>query len=216
MNGEAPARLGDCVYLLAYDPVKQRMTGRARRGTVVNAAVLVDLWLAGVLTDDGRRVALVPAARAARGYAGLEADVIRQIREGRPHRWKYWVRRGHRTAERAVRDRLATRRVLRVEERTLLWVVPRPRITVRDTHTVHELVARCRAAVLDHRVPVADVEAADAALVALVAAAEWNTVFTGKERRAHRHRIAEFAARSGPAAKALREVVRDEQASAAG
>jgi len=39
-------------------------------------------------------------------------------------------------------------------------------------------------------------------------------VFSGRERREHREQIRELAERAGPASKALRKVVEDQQAAA--
>ncbi len=62
----------------------------------------------------------------------------------------------------------------------------------------------------------ARVERRDAALIALAAAGQLRTVFSGRQRRLHRRRIAELTAQAGPAAPALRKVVQQLQASAAG
>jgi hypothetical protein len=211
VNTTLPTRLADRAYLVAYDVERKRLRG-GNLGKVLNAAVLIELWLAGSITDENKCAAITSAAgRPAHRYGDVEAGVLARLRASKPRRWKHWVRQDARTTERTVRARLAEVHLVTVEERRILGLFDRPRVTVGDTRAIRELVARCRAAALQGR-PVAQVEALDAALVAIVAAAEWNTVFSGRERRQHRARIAELATRSGPAAKALRDVVKDDQA----
>lgn len=212
MDATIPPRLADRAYLVAYHLEKQKPFG-SNRSQVLNGAMLIELWLAGAITDSSGRA--VAGTGTPERWSGREAELSALVRDSeKPRRWKRWVRKDAGATERAVRARLAQQRVIRIEERKLLGFIDRPRVTVRDTRVIKELVSRCRRAVLSG-VPAQDVEVLDAALVALVAAAEWNTVFSGRERRTHRARIAEFAARSGPAAKALRDVVSDDQAAAA-
>lgn len=214
MDTTIPTRLADRAYLAAYHLDKQRLTGD-NRAQVLSAAMLIELWLAGALSDESKTAVARASTRTGHPVSGREAELLSLVRDsGRPRRWKSWVRRDAATTERAVRARLAQQRVIRVEERRLLGLFDRPKVTVRDTRVVRELVARCRRAVLDPT-PVQQVDPLDAALVAIVADAEWDTVFSSKERRAHRARIAELRARSGPAAKALRDVIRQDQAAAA-
>ena len=206
-----PTRLADRAYLVAYHLGRQKPTGR-NRSHVLNGAVLIELWLTGAVVDEAGRAAAV--ASSGRSPAGREGDVLGLVRDSaQPRRWKYWVRKDSGTTERAVRGRLAGQRLVRVEDRRVLGLFDRPKVTVRDTRVVRELVDRCRRAVLQGT-PVDQVQPLDAALVAVVAAAEWDTVFSGRERRQHRERIARLSARAGPAAQALRDVVRDDKAAA--
>jgi hypothetical protein len=212
---ELPKTLAERAVLVSWDVPKNRLR-RSQLPIMLNAAVLVDLWLAGHVT--GERDVLAagdPSARAeTRDLPAEQVAMLRRIHgSSRPRRWKHWVRKESTATWRTVRDRMEAGRVLQVEPRSFLGI-DRSRVTVRDPRAGEELVARCRRAVLGST-PATSLDPADAALVALVAAIELNTVFTGKERRAHRHRIKEISERSGPAAKALRAVINDNTAAAA-
>jgi Golgi phosphoprotein 3 (GPP34) len=208
-------RLAEQALLIAWDRQKQKLTG-SERTTMVSAAVLIELWLDGALAPDPKRA--VPTGRPSRetrGDAPGRAELLARIAAGpKPRTWKYWVEKGSKDTYRAVRTHLAKERLVRLEDRRFLGFAVAPRVTVRDGRLVGDLVERCRRAVLG-AVPVDQVPVMDAALVAVVAAAELNTVFSGKERRAHRERIAGLSERAGPAAKALRSVVSEHQAAAA-
>jgi hypothetical protein len=205
--------LSEQAYLIAWDDTKQRMIGRTEHPAMVSAAVLIDLWLDGALSPDDDKHAS-PTGRPAGAGPG-RAQILARIAESKPRAWKYWVGKGSRASYRAVRGHLAKDRVIRVEERRFLGIPAPPRVTVRNPRVARELVERCRRAVL-HGVSPGEVPVRDAALVAIVAAAELDTVFSGRERRAHRDRIAELTLRAGPAAKALRSVVTEQHTSNAG
>jgi hypothetical protein len=103
--------------------------------------------------------------------------------------------------------------VISVSEGTVLGIFPKKVVHVRDTRIVRELVADLRRVVLGGT-PANQLDPLAVALVPLVSAVELNTVFSGRERREHREQIRELAERAGPATKALRKVVEDQQAAA--
>lgn len=196
-------------FLIAYDVERQKLAGGTTHGILVRAAALVELSLGGQLEDENGK-----ARPTGRGTSDPElAAVLAQIAESKPRVWKYWVAKDHKATYQAVRGRLVLDRVITVEEVKLLGLIPKQHVTVRDTRDVNQLIAQARQAVLGGA-PVERVDPRAAALVSLVAAVELNTVFSGRERREHRERIRELAERAGPASKALRKVVEDQQAAA--
>ncbi len=209
MPTEIPAGLAARAFLIAYDVERAKLTG-ANQAELVRAAAMVQLSLAGLLIDENGK-ALVSGRRT--NDPVLDA-VLDRIADSRLRSWKHWVTTDPKSTYRGVRDRLAADRVIRVEEKTLLGVIPRKIVTVRDTRIVRELISGARATVLGGT-PVEQLDAGQAALVALVAAVELNTVFNGRERRQHRDRIRRLTERAGPAVTALRRAVEDQHAATA-
>ncbi|MWA01906.1 GPP34 family phosphoprotein [Actinomadura sp. LD22] len=204
---EVPETLPARMYLLAYDLRKKRMTTRgARLGYVLRAAALTELFLDGRLEE--RRGRPVPGTPGADPY-GVRA----QIADSRPRPWHHWVRRDARSAVRTVRDELERGGWIRVRGRRVLGLFPAEEITVRDPRVVKDLWGGASSALRGR--PVAHVNSYDAAAVALAAAGELRSVLPGSERRRHRRRIAELTARSGPAAPAMRRVIRAQRAAMA-
>jgi hypothetical protein len=197
-------------FLIAYDVERQKLAGGTTHGILVRAAALVELSLGGQLDDqDGK------AHPTGRGTSDPElAAVLAQIAESKPRVWKYWVAKDHKATYQAVRGRLVLDRVISVEEVKLLGLIPKQHVTVRDTRDVNQLIFQARQAVLGGAA-VERVAPREAALVSLVAAVELNTVFSGRERREHRAKIKQLAERTGPAVKALRKAVEEQQAVAA-
>jgi hypothetical protein len=219
---QIPARLPERAYLIAYDVEKKKMAPGSNHAELVRAATLVELFLDGRLVDDDGKVSVCgqrPDNRTDdrpdnRTDDGLLDAVLDQISASKPRSWKHWAKKNHQATYEAVRERLAADRMIKVEDARLLGIIPKKNVTVRDTRVVRELVADSRRAVLGG-VPVAQLDDREAALAALVAAVELNTVFSGQERRAHRDKIAQLAVRAGPAAAALRRLVQDKQAAVA-
>jgi hypothetical protein len=197
-------------FLIAYDVERQKLTGGATHGILVRAAALVELSLGGQLDDENGK-----ARPTGRGTSDPElAAVLAQIAESKPRAWKYWVAKDHKATYQAVRGRLVLDRVITVEEVKLLGLIPKQHVTVRDTRDVNQLIAQARQAVLGGAAN-ERIDPRAAALVSLVAAVELNTVFSGRERREHRTTIKQLAERTGPAVKALRKAVEEQQAVAA-
>lgn len=199
-----PARM----FLLAYDLRKQKMTsGGARLGYVLRAAALTELFLDGRLGEERGRP--VPGTPGDDPYG-----VLAQIAGSRPRRWRHWVRKDSRRIIGTVRDELVRDGWIRVRRRRVLGLFPRHRVTVKDPRVVKALWGGASSALRGR--PVAHVNSYDAAAVALAAAGELKSVLPDSDRRRHRRRIEELTARTGPAAKAVRTLVREEAAAAAG
>jgi Golgi phosphoprotein 3 GPP34 len=206
MTADLPTRLPDRAFLIAYDVEKKKLTGDSQ-GQLIRAAALVELTMAGRLVDDKGR----PRVTGGRTDDPVLDAVLDQIEVSKPRTWRHWVEKDAKVTYKAVRERLASARVISVTDGTVLGIFQKKIVTVRDTRIVRELVGDLRRVVLGGSAP-DELDARDVMLVPLVAAVELNTVFTGRERREHRDRIRELADRAGPAAKALRKVVESQQA----
>ncbi|GAA4152187.1 GOLPH3/VPS74 family protein [Actinomadura keratinilytica] len=195
-----PARM----YLLAYDLKRRRMpyTG-GRLGYVLRGAALAELYLDGRLVEE--RQGPRPGTPGDDPYG-----LVAQISASRPRSWHYWVRKDSRAMVRRVRDELAAGGWIRVRERRMLGLFTARQVEVKDPRVVKTLWGGASSALQGR--PVAHVNSYDAAAVALAAAGELNTVLPRPERRRHRRRISELSARTGPAAGAVRRVVRADQA----
>ncbi|WP_329521389.1 GOLPH3/VPS74 family protein [Spirillospora sp. NBC_01491] len=203
---EIPDSLPARMFLLAYDVNKQRMAGSGGRlGYVLRAAALTELYLDGRLAEERRRP--VPGTPGDDPYG-----VLAQISTSRPRSWQYWVRKDNRAIVGTVRAELERGGWIRVRRRRVLGLFPSTRVTVRDTRVVKELWGGASSALRGR--PVAHVNSYDAAAVALAAAGELKTVLPGSDRRRHKRRIEELTARSGPAAPAVRKVIRSQRAAA--
>lgn len=200
---ELPESLPARLYLLACDRAKDRIVPRDRIGYALRAAALVDLVLAGALTDDPHRpvAATVPVADR------FEAEVHAEIAADKPRTWGSWVQRRSRSARTAVRDQLVAGGWLSVRRERVLGLVPVERVVVRDAAGHQALLAGTRELALGTR-PASRVARRDAALVALAAAGELGTVLSRAERREYKRRIDDLTARTGPAVSALRKVIR--------
>jgi hypothetical protein len=208
---DVPESLAGRLYLLAYDPQRRRMTAQSELGFLVRAGALTDLLLAGHLTDEDGK----PAARTHTPLADPLPDaVLRQISQSRPRPWRHWVDKGARQAVRDVRDQLAADGWIRLESRRVLGIFPVTRVTVRDTRVVKRLAGTVSATLRGGQ-PVSRLDPADAALVALAAAAELKVVLPRKRRRANKRRIDELSAHAGPVPRALHKAVQGARAAAA-
>jgi hypothetical protein len=209
---ELPESLPQRLYLLAYDTRRQRLSGRTQLGYLLRAAALTDLLLRGLVADERGKV--VAGERHQLDDPVLGA-VLRQVAESRPRSWTHWVRSGQRPLRLAVREQLKAGGWIRVEPRRVLGIFPASRVTVQDTRVLKRL-AGIIARALGAGLPAARVDPGDAALVALAAAGELSTAISRRQRREHRQRIARLSERAGPAAPALRKVLQQLRASAAG
>jgi hypothetical protein len=187
------------LFLLSHVPEKSTLDANSAlvRGSLLRAAAVADLRIAGLLRDrDGR------ADRAAGPVPGgldpFLADVLGSVGPDRPRRWFGVVDHRWHTAERAVRESLVATGTITAERRRVLLVVPARRIEVLDPGPVQELRARVRDAVLGGRDP-GDVPIGDAVLVVLADDGDVRTLVRRRELRAHK-----------PAVRALRERVERE------
>ncbi|RKT18100.1 Golgi phosphoprotein 3 GPP34 [Streptomyces sp. 1114.5] len=203
---DQPATLPEKLYLLAYDPHRERVTATDRLDLVVRAAALAELLRRGLIREDGRHPAAVDGGPTD-GLDPLTAALLEQIRQERRHSWQSWIgrRRGPTArAARVVRDGLAAAGRIRIEQRRVLGLFPCDRVTLREPGLRKSLVASVGSALTG---PFSRIDPADAALVALVDAAQLGTVLTWRRRREFRARIDKLAPAAGPVPRALRRAV---------
>lgn len=198
------------LYLLCCDLERQRLTGRTRVGMLVSAAALTELHLSGHLIDQH--------GKAATGAEWAATDpvldgVLAQVAQVPDRSWKHWVRRQARPTSHALRKQLVDERVITVRHSKVLGVVRRTTITVRDRGLVRRVRADLNRALRD---PLSRVAPQDAALAALAATIEVRTVMPYRTRREHKARLRQFTEDAGPAVAALRSLIRDRTAAAAG
>jgi Golgi phosphoprotein 3 (GPP34) len=130
--------------------------------------------------------------------------VLRQVAADPRRRWRYWIRRKTRQMVRDVRHQLVAGRRIELQPYRILGVLPAQRIVIRDP-LLRDRIAGAIDAALSDAWPVGD---RTAALVALAAAAQLRVVLPRGRRRAHRARIAELTARTGPVPVALGKMLR--------
>jgi hypothetical protein len=198
------------VFLLAYDPDRGRVRAGGNLGAMLRAAALADLYLNGRLTDERGRAAV--GVRHPCHDTVLDA-LLDEIAGSRPRKWHSWISRRHRVAVKAVRQQLGDGGWVRLEPRRILGLFPTTRVTVRDPRVRKELLGRVNGALKN---PLGRVDPADAALVAIVAAAGLGLVLDRKTRRANKRRIQELTGLSGPIGPALRKSIEDAEAAAVG
>ena len=175
---------------------------------MLRAAALVELQLAGLLADEDGR----PAVRAGTPPSDPVLDgILRRIAGSRPRRWQHWINADARRMVPATRDGLAAARLIEVQPHRVLGIFPATRVRVPDPLLRERIVSTVEMAITGTHL----VTDADAALVALAAAAEIGRLLPGKQRRAHRDRVAELTARTGPVPPALRRVLRSRRTAAA-
>jgi hypothetical protein len=207
-----PISLAERLYLLSYDPERKRFTGSGERGLLLRAAALTELLAARALRDEDGKAVAVPGARPPQDP--LLALVLEEVAaSGRSRTWQHWVRHRARHARGLVRDRLAAARWVRVQQRRMLGIFPVDDVTVRDTRAVRRIADSARSAL--HGVRPEGVAEADAAAVALAAAARLRTVVSRAEAKQRKDRIDALTARTGPVPKALRKAVDSQHAAAA-
>ncbi|OPG05287.1 GPP34 family phosphoprotein [Microbispora sp. GKU 823] len=207
---DVPRSLTAQLYLLAYDPRKERVVTNYRFPFLLRAAALTDLLLAGRIADDGGKVRVVSEDRTADPVLD---GLLRQIAQSRPRSWRHWIGKDGRATARAVRDELEVGRWVRVELRQPFLIFNRSYVRVRDTRVVKRLTTQVAGALTG---PVSRVGDREAALVGLAAAGELGTILPRAKRRAHKQRIAQLTERGGPAAPALRKVIQQIDASSSG
>ncbi|WP_328708526.1 GOLPH3/VPS74 family protein [Microbispora hainanensis] len=207
---DVPRSLTAQLYLLAYDPRKERVVTNFRFPYLLRAAALTDLLLTGRIADDGGKVRVVSEERLADPVLD---GLLHQIAQSGPRPWRHWIGKDTRATARAVRDELETKRWIRVELRQPFLVFNRSHVRVRDTRVVKRLATQVSAALTG---PVSRVGDHEAALVGLAAAAELGTILPRARRRAYKQRIALLSERGGPATPALRKVIQQAHAMSGG
>jgi Golgi phosphoprotein 3 GPP34 len=196
-----PGSLAQRVFLLAYDPGKGRVRLGANLGAMLRAAALADLYLDGHLTDE-RGGATIDARHPCPDP--LLAALLDEIAGSRRRSWESWVGRRQRAAVSVVRRQLSDGGWVRLEPHRVLWLFPTTKVTIRDPRVRKELLSRVKGALKD---PIDRIDHTDAALVAIVAAADLKIVLDRPTARAHRRRIQQLTAVSGPVGQALRRSI---------
>ncbi len=208
MSSRTPATLPAKLYLLAWDPDRQRLSNRDNLGYLLRGAILADLSLRGCVRDEDGNVRASGTKRT--GDRVLD-DMLREIGADRPRGWGARVRRRAGATLVAVEDQLVAAGVVAVDVRRVLGLFPRRRATVTEPAALR---ASVREVALGDR-PVSSVSDADAALVALVATADLRTVLSRRERKDNAERVAACTERGGKAAPALHKVLRSVRAARA-
>ncbi|MFG1923437.1 GPP34 family phosphoprotein [Cryptosporangium sp. NPDC048952] len=210
-----PARL----YVLAYDPKKQRLRTAWHMGAVLRAAALAELQFAGHIADENGRVVVTahrhPSHRDPVLSDPLLSTVLAEISaSAKPRKWQHWIGRKHSATIKLVREQLATDHTIKAERRRALGLFPYWAVTLRDTRARSKFAESARRA-LHGGEPIERLDRRDAAVVALAANGELKTVVSGADRRKYKQRLKAIGEHVGPVAKGLKSVVQSAQAAAA-
>jgi hypothetical protein len=192
------------LYLLACDTEKEKLTKRDVIGSVLRAAVLVELTDRGCITDEDGKVRTVGDRRT--GDPLLDGALRGIAAEKRPRKWKALVQRERKQTFEAVEQQLEKERAIRIERRT--WLSDR--VEVKDAAMVKRLHAEAIETLAGGR-PVKEFSTRQAALTALAAVGGFPTVTSGKDRREHKKRIKELTERAGEAGPALKKALDEMQ-----
>ncbi|HEV7625371.1 MAG TPA: GPP34 family phosphoprotein [Streptomyces sp.] len=188
------------LYVLACDMENEKLTKRDVIGSVLRAAVLIELTDRGCLTDKDGKAHTVGDRRT--GDPMLD-DALRGIAaERRPRKWKALVQLHRKQGFQAVEQQLERERVIRIERRTWRW----DKIVVKDTALAKRLRAEAVETLTSGR-PVEEFSTRQAALTALAAVGSLPTVTSGKDRREHKQRIKDLTERAGEAGPALKSAL---------
>jgi hypothetical protein len=203
---DLPVNLPEKLYLLAYDPRRERTTQHSTLNLLLQAASLTELLRRGLVREDGRTaVARVRDSAAAAGLDPCTARLLGQIREKRPQGWSWWVDHARSAGRdqpiRCVREGLAEAGWIDLRRHKAAGLIPVTRVTVTDPGVREALAASVTAAL---KSPLSRVDPADAALTALVAAGRLRSALSPRQTREYRGRIAKLAPAAGPVPKALR------------
>ncbi|MFJ7909908.1 GPP34 family phosphoprotein [Kitasatospora sp. NPDC096204] len=202
---DLPENLPEKLYLLAYDPRRERTTRNSSLNLLLQAAALTELLRRGLLYEEGRKaVARARGGAAEKGLDPYSARLLGQIRESRPHSWNSWVGRARSTGRdqpvRRVRDGLADSGRLTLRSHRAAGLFPVTLVTLADPGVREALEASVTGALTG---PLSRVDPADAAMTALVAAGRLGSVLNGRQRREHRGRIVKLNPAAGPVPRAL-------------
>ncbi|OEU87172.1 hypothetical protein DB35_27115 [Streptomyces abyssalis] len=192
------------LYLLACDTEKEKLTKRDVLGSVLRAAVLVELTDRGCLTDEDGKARTVGDRRT--GDPLLDEALRGIAAEKRPRKWKALVQRHRKQTFQGVEQQLEKDRVIRVERRT--WLSDK--VVVKDAARVKRLHAEASETLTGGR-PVEEFSTRQAALTALAAVSGMPTVTSSKDRREHKKRIKALTERAGEAGPALKKALDDMQ-----
>lgn len=192
-----PHSLPQRIFLLAYNPDKGRVGLGTNLGATLRAAALADLYRGGHLTDERGRAAI--DVRRPCHDPVLDA-LLEEIAGSKPYTWQSWIGHRQRAAVRAVRQQLNDGGWVHLQRHKILRLFPITKVTIRDPRVRKELLDRVNTAL---RQPIGSIDPADAALVAIIAAADLKLVLDRKTQRANKQRIQELTKLSGPFGPAL-------------
>ncbi|MEU8705512.1 GPP34 family phosphoprotein [Streptomyces sp. NPDC048565] len=195
------------LYLLCYtvDKEKFELSNLQGRGQLLRAGTLTELAVAGLIGTEGGKV-VRRAAVAPQGDPFL-AEVWRDLPE-RPKGWLSYVHNKAHRAEKPIRDQLADVGAITVRHEKKLGILGVDRAVVNDPQQVLALQRTVRDAVLGGSRPDA-VPMDELAMAVLAAEVETSSVFTGKERRAHKQEFKALAERYDATVPGLRKALRD-------
>ncbi|MEW2503292.1 GPP34 family phosphoprotein [Amycolatopsis sp. NPDC047767] len=184
-------------YLLACDPDTGRIRRRNRAALLVRASAATDLLLRGHLTTTGGRV-----SAAGSGPTGdlLLDDLLTDLTAAGPTRWRRLLRHDSTDTLRSLELQLAAAGLLQPHVTPLL----RRKVLRLDDRSPADAVR----ATVDRALhaPLSKVDTRAAALTSLAAAAQVG--FTRRSTRHHAARLTALDQTSGPAAPALRALLR--------
>lgn len=203
---DGPLSLPARMHVLAWDTTRLTVTGEAQLPYLVRAAALTELVQRGLLTDDDGIA--VPAGPDARTGDPVLDGLLELTEESRPRPWRTWITLRAAVTLDAVRARLAADGLLRVERTRVLKIFPSVEYRPAAAAVARRLHAEVRD-ILDGPVPADRVPPADAALIALAAAARLRTLPGAGERDCHRARIAALADRAGASAPVLHTLLHE-------
>ncbi|WP_344599787.1 GOLPH3/VPS74 family protein [Streptomyces glaucus] len=200
-----PLSLPTRLCLLAWDTSRPEAGTAARLAHLVRAGALTELAQRGLLVDDDGIV--TPVDLDSRTGDAVLDGLLELVHESLPHRWRAWVRLRARVTLDAVREQLVAEGYVRAEKKRVLGVFPSVTHVLARTAAAAALREEARRILLGP-VPVAEVGARDAAVVALASAAGLRTLATAQEHARSAGRVAELTERGG-ASPALRTAVRE-------
>jgi hypothetical protein len=223
MSDPTPSRTEPLPYR-AYLACADQQTGRLVRdqivGPLVVAAGLAELLISERIMDDDGRVTVPSRHRMGHRTGRPLPDPILQTLLARietlpPRHWRKWLKADAKPLAEATRQQLTDRGTVTVTTRRILGMIPVSNVSVRDVREVREIIASVRRVVLGGS-GAGRADPRTAALVALLATAEVNTVFSGRERREHRARIDVLGTGIRPVVTALHKVKQAQDAEAGG
>lgn len=197
--------LPERLYLLSYDLDKDRLDSVSSlyRDQLLRAAALAQLTIGGVLGVRKRK-----AVRAG-GPAPRDpflARVLDDVPAHKPRSWTDVLLRGPGTAEKTVRDRLADAGAITVEKSRLLGLLPVRKVTPGDPDQVRGLRERVRHTVTSGLDP-ASAPLEDTAVAAIAAEGDVESVFTWREKRAHKREVTALKSHFDATFPGLRDAV---------
>jgi hypothetical protein len=207
---QAPQSIPAKLFLLCYQPTRERLSGGFGLAYALRTAALAELYLGGNLSINERGRATAHGSVDDPVLAAVLAEVSQQPLR----KLDRYIYLRPREFWRQLSTQLVTGGLIQTERRRLLGIFPQTKITVLDPLVIDRLRQEFDAT-LREQTPAERVEPHAAALVAIAAAAELNIVIGRKQRRASRERIQQFAARIDPLIRALRRVIETMQASVA-